>query len=57
MNPARPSILEDPQAIVHHLQMTNPETLALARDWEDVAEDLIRAQQAIQTYGVCCLTY
>ncbi len=31
--------------------MTNPEVLALARDWEDVAEDLITAHQAIQKYG------
>jgi hypothetical protein len=31
--------------------MTNPEALALARDWEDVAEDLITAQRAIQKYG------
>jgi len=28
--------------------MTNPEALALARDWEDVAEDLIAAQHAIE---------
>lgn len=51
MTSARPSIPEDPQAVVRHLQMTNPEALALARDWEDVAEDLMRAQQAIQKYG------
>ena len=48
---AAPSISEDPQAIIRHLQMTNPEALALARDWEDVAEDLITAHQAIQKYG------
>jgi U3 small nucleolar RNA-associated protein 3 len=45
------TIPEDPQTIVRHLKMTNPEALALARDWEDVAEDLIMAQQAIQKYG------
>lgn len=50
MSSVAPPIPEDPQAIVRHLQMTNPEALALARDWEDVAEDLITAQQAIQKY-------
>lgn len=37
--------------------MTNPEALALARDWEDVAEDLITAHQAIQKYSLPLASY
>jgi U3 small nucleolar RNA-associated protein 3 len=57
MSFAKPSIPEDPQAIVRHLQMTNPEVIALAQDWEDVAEDLIRSQQAIEKYSLHWLIY
>ncbi|KAF7291602.1 hypothetical protein HMN09_01251300 [Mycena chlorophos] len=34
------SIPQDPQALIRHLEKTNPESLALARDWEETAERL-----------------
>jgi hypothetical protein len=40
----------EPQDIIRHLQKTNPEALALARDWEDTAEDLIHAEANIKQY-------
>ncbi|KAG8830131.1 hypothetical protein FRC18_008604 [Serendipita sp. 400] len=39
---------EEPDALVRHLEKTSPETLALAREWEDVMYDVARSQQALQ---------
>lgn len=39
---------QEPAALVRHLEKTSPETLALAREWEDVVFDLARSQQAIK---------
>lgn len=60
-----PSILEEPVAptiqtlpqdkpsLLRHMEKTNPEALALARDWEDVAYTLTETQAKIEAY-VCC---
>ncbi|TFY68810.1 hypothetical protein EVG20_g3402 [Dentipellis fragilis] len=41
-------MLQDRKAIIRHLQKTSPETLALANDWEDVAQKLVRSQERIK---------
>ncbi|KAA1469751.1 hypothetical protein DENSPDRAFT_816924 [Dentipellis sp. KUC8613] len=41
-------VLQDKKAIIRHLQKTSPETLALANDWEDVAQKLVRSQERIK---------
>lgn len=37
-------------AIIRYLQKTNPEALALARDWDEVANNLIKLRSKIETY-------
>ncbi|KAG8826809.1 hypothetical protein FRC19_007377 [Serendipita sp. 401] len=46
--PALSVLPEEPDALVRHLEKTSPETLALAREWEDVMYDVARSQQALQ---------
>nr|GAT58777.1 predicted protein [Mycena chlorophos] len=41
------SVPQDPQALIRHLEKTNPESLALARDWEETAERLTETRQKI----------
>ncbi|KAF7314383.1 hypothetical protein MKEN_00911000 [Mycena kentingensis (nom. inval.)] len=38
---------QDSQSLIRHIEKTNPETLALARDWEDTAEALTKTRQKI----------
>ncbi|KAJ7644052.1 Sas10 C-terminal domain-containing protein [Roridomyces roridus] len=40
-------IPEDPQSLIRHIEKTNPETLALARDWETTAESLAKTRKKI----------
>ncbi|KAF8208837.1 Sas10 C-terminal domain-containing protein [Mycena galopus ATCC 62051] len=35
------------KSLIRHLEKTSPETLALARDWEDTAESLIKTRQKV----------
>ena len=53
--PALP-ISQDPETLIRHLEKTSPETLALAREWEDVAYDLAQSQQAIDKYALASHT-
>ncbi|EMD40075.1 hypothetical protein CERSUDRAFT_92569 [Gelatoporia subvermispora B] len=46
------SLPQDKQALLRHLEKTNPEALALARDWDDVAHKLVKAQNRIAEYEV-----
>jgi U3 small nucleolar RNA-associated protein 3 len=39
---------QDKEAILRHLAKTTPETLALARDWEDTAIRLMKVKQSIE---------
>ncbi|KAL1748059.1 Sas10 C-terminal domain-containing protein [Schizophyllum fasciatum] len=45
--PALPSSA-DPAVLVRHLEKTNPEALALARDWEDTAYSLAKTKQNLE---------
>ncbi|KAJ7254352.1 Sas10 C-terminal domain-containing protein [Mycena haematopus] len=38
---------QDPKSLLRQLEKTSPETLALARDWEDTAESLIKTREKI----------
>lgn len=40
--------LQDKKAILRNIEKTNPETLALAYDWEDTAQKLVRSQQKLK---------
>ncbi|KAJ2913921.1 hypothetical protein MD484_g6502, partial [Candolleomyces efflorescens] len=42
-----PVLPTDPKDLLRYLERTNPETVALARDWEDTTEKLLRAQEHI----------
>ncbi|KAJ7095956.1 Sas10 C-terminal domain-containing protein [Mycena belliarum] len=42
-------IPRDPKSLLRHLEKTSPETLALARDWEDTAESLAKTRFKIET--------
>ncbi|EPQ50999.1 hypothetical protein GLOTRDRAFT_81585 [Gloeophyllum trabeum ATCC 11539] len=46
--PVAPALPSDKKAIVHHLEKTSPETLALARDWEDVVENLKKTHKRVE---------
>ena len=39
---------QDRQALIRHLEKTSPETLALARDWDDTAWNLVKSQAKIK---------
>jgi len=43
-------VAQDRKSLIRHLERTSPETLALAREWEDVAHDLYRVQIAMKQY-------
>ncbi|KAI0771179.1 Sas10 C-terminal domain-containing protein [Trametes elegans] len=48
--PAEPAVQplpQDKQALLRHLEKTNPEALALANDWDDVAHSLVKSQAKI----------
>ena len=44
---AQPIPLDKKDAL-RHLEKTNPETLALANDWEDIAAKVVRTQEKIK---------
>ena len=39
---------QDKQSLLRHLEKTNPEALALAHDWEDVAHSLMTSKAKIE---------
>lgn len=39
--------MNDKKAVLQHLERENPEALALARDWDDTARNLIEMQAKI----------
>ena len=45
-----PSLLQDKRALIRHLERTSPETLALARDWDDTAWILMKTQAKVVKY-------
>ncbi|KAF7365311.1 hypothetical protein MVEN_00403100 [Mycena venus] len=47
--PVEEPVPQDPKSLIRHLEKTSPETLALARDWEDTAESLVKTRQKIAT--------
>jgi len=38
----------DKKAALRHMEKTDPETLALAYDWEDIATKVVRTQEKIK---------
>jgi len=51
---ARPTPL-DKNAALRQMEKTNPETLALAYDWEDIADKVVRTQEKIKEYVMDCI--
>ncbi|KAI0373750.1 hypothetical protein BV20DRAFT_962324 [Pilatotrama ljubarskyi] len=47
VQPAAQPLPQDKQSLLRHLEKTNPEALALANDWDDVAHSLVKAQNKI----------
>ncbi|KAJ6584841.1 Sas10 C-terminal domain-containing protein [Mycena capillaripes] len=47
--PSVEPVSQDTKSLIRHLEKTSPETLALARDWEDTAESLTKTRQKIAT--------
>ncbi|KAJ7645454.1 Sas10 C-terminal domain-containing protein [Mycena polygramma] len=45
--PSTEAAPQDAKSLIRHLEKTSPETLALARDWEDTAEALVKTRQKI----------
>jgi U3 small nucleolar RNA-associated protein 3 len=45
--PSIPSLPKDRQSLFRHLEKTNPEALALARDWDDTVWALMNTQKKI----------
>ena len=44
------SLPQDKPSILRHLEKTSPETLALARDWDDIAVTVVRAGQRLKKF-------
>lgn len=38
---------KDKKLLIRHLEKTSPEALALARDWDDTAQSLMRSREKI----------
>lgn len=49
--PVVQALPKDKQALLRHLEKTTPESLALARDWEDVAWNIVKTQQKLEKYA------
>ncbi|KAF8908932.1 Sas10 C-terminal domain-containing protein [Gymnopilus junonius] len=45
---ALPALGTDKQSLLRHLEKSNPEALALARDWDDTARNLEKTRQRIE---------
>ncbi|KII86949.1 hypothetical protein PLICRDRAFT_43637 [Plicaturopsis crispa FD-325 SS-3] len=45
----REQLPQDKKSLIRHLEKTSPETLSLARDWEETAYNLVKTQQKIST--------
>jgi hypothetical protein len=43
----------DKRDALRHIEKTNPETLALAYDWEDIAIKVVRTQEKIKECVMC----
>lgn len=43
-----PNIGQDKKSLLRHLETTNPIALALARDWDDTAQSLIRTREKLE---------
>lgn len=43
-----PMQTKDKKTLLKELEVKSPETLALAREWEDIAYDVVRVEQALQ---------
>ena len=43
---------QDKQSLLRHLEKTNPEALALAHDWDDVAYNVIKCKSKIEKYVI-----
>ena len=50
--PAQPvvELPQDKQALLRHLEKTNPEALALAHDWDDVAYNVMKSKAKLERY-------
>ncbi|MGQ5675304.1 hypothetical protein ACUJ4Z_15055, partial [Lacticaseibacillus paracasei] len=47
-----PSLPKDRASLLRHLEKTDPESLALARDWTETAENLVKTREKIQRHVV-----
>lgn len=45
---APPSLPQDKPFLLRHLEKNSPETLALARDWDDIAATVVKAGQRLK---------
>ncbi|KAK7469116.1 something about silencing protein 10 [Stygiomarasmius scandens] len=43
------SLPQDKESLLRHLEKTDPESLALARDWTDTAESLVKTREKVQS--------
>lgn len=41
---------QDKAALLRYLEKTNPESLALARDWDDIALAIVRTKERLAVY-------
>ena len=49
-DPAAPSLPRDKPSLLRHLEKNSPETLALARDWDDIAVTVVKASQRLKKF-------
>lgn len=47
---ATPSLPQDKPSLLRHLEKDSPETLALARDWDDIATTVVKAGQRLKKF-------
>ena len=44
------SLPQDKLSLLRHLEKNTPETLALARDWDDIAVTVVKAGQRLKKF-------
>jgi len=45
-----PSLPQDKLSLLRHLEKNTPETLALARDWDDISVTVVKAGQRLKKF-------
>lgn len=55
--PVTPPLPTDKASLMRHMEKYDPLSLALARDWEDIAYQVLETSQAVKEYAACLVPF